>query len=145
NGQPVTATPGGAQPEALADVQTGEQTVAARIGSQRHRARYFIAAGRIYLWLGAAAYELLLDDPRTHEFSATAAVGGLTTPLPGMVVSVAVGVGARVSAGDVLMVIEAMKMEHTITAPHAGTVKAIHFARGQRVPEGSELLEITPE
>ncbi|MBV8973521.1 MAG: 3-methylcrotonyl-CoA carboxylase [Sinobacteraceae bacterium] len=145
NGQPVTATPGGAQPEALADVQTGEQTVAARIGSQRHRARYFIAAGRIYLWLGAAAYELLLDDPRTHEFSATAAVGGLTTPLPGMVVSVAVGVGARVSAGDVLMVIEAMKMEHTITAPHAGTVKAIHFAHGQRVPEGSELLEITPE
>jgi 3-methylcrotonyl-CoA carboxylase alpha subunit len=145
NGQPVTATPGGAKPEALADVQTGGESVTARIGSHRHRARYFIAGARIHLWLGADAYDLLLDDPRTHEFSATAAVGGLTTPLPGMVVSVAVGVGARVSAGDVLMVIEAMKMEHTITAPHAGTVKAIHFARGQRVPEGSELLEITPE
>jgi 3-methylcrotonyl-CoA carboxylase alpha subunit len=38
------------------------------------------------------------------------------------------------------MVIEAMKMEHTITAPYAGTVQAIHFTRGDRVPEGSELL-----
>jgi len=42
----------------------------------------------------------------------------------------------------VLMVIEAMKMEHTITAPYAGTVQAIHFARGDRVPEGSQLLEL---
>jgi len=60
-------------------------------------------------------------------------------------VSIAVTAGSKVSAGDVLMVIEAMKMEHTISAPHAGTVKSIHFARGDRVPEGSELLEITPE
>jgi len=42
----------------------------------------------------------------------------------------------------VLMVIEAMKMEHTITAPFAGKVKSIHFARGARVPEGRELLEL---
>jgi len=62
-----------------------------------------------------------------------------------VVVSVPVTVGTKVSAGDVLMVIEAMKMEHTITAPHAGTVKAIHFARGDRVPEGKELLELAAE
>jgi len=42
-------------------------------------------------------------------------------------------------------VIEAMKMEHAITAPHAGTVKSIHFARGERVPEGSELLELAAD
>jgi 3-methylcrotonyl-CoA carboxylase alpha subunit len=97
---------------------------------------------RVYLWAGDELYDLLLDDPRTHEFAATAASGGLTTPLPGVVVSVAVAVGHRVAAGDVLMVIEAMKMEHTITAPYAGTVQAIHFARGDRVPEASELLEL---
>jgi 3-methylcrotonyl-CoA carboxylase alpha subunit len=145
DGHPFAATVTGHAREALANVEIGPDSVAARSATQRHRARYFIAGARVYLWLGAAAYELLLDDPRTHEFSATAAVGGLTTPLPGVVVSVAVTVGSRVSAGDVLMVIEAMKMEHTITAPHAGTVKAIHFTRGERVPEGSELLEITPE
>ena len=147
DGRPLAATLTGHTREALADVdvQTGPDTIAARIGTQRHLARYHIAGARVYLWLGAAAYEFLLDDPRTHEFSATAAVGGLTTPLPGVVVSVAVSVGSKVGAGDVLMVIEAMKMEHAITAPHAGTVKAIHFARGERVPEGSELLEVTPE
>ena len=41
------------------------------------------------------------------------------------------------------MVIEAMKMEHSITAPHDGVVRAIHFARGDRVPEGSELLALS--
>jgi biotin carboxyl carrier protein len=99
----------------------------------------------VYLWLEDEAYDFLLDDPRAHEFHATAAVGGLTTPLPGVVVSVPVTVGSKVKAGDVLMVIEAMKMEHAITAPHAGTVKSIHFARGERVPEGSELLELAAE
>jgi 3-methylcrotonyl-CoA carboxylase alpha subunit len=145
DGRPIAAAVAGEKPQPLAEVHTGADTVAARIATQRHRARYFIAGSRVYLWLGADAYDFVLDDPRTHEFNLTAAVGGLTTPLPGVVVSVAVSVGTRVSAGDVLMVIEAMKMEHTITAPHAGTVKAIHFSRGERVPEGSELLEVTPQ
>jgi biotin carboxyl carrier protein len=60
-----------------------------------------------------------------------------------VVAAVAVEPGQVVAAGDVLMVIEAMKMEHTITAPYAGTVGAIHFTPGARVPEGSELLELT--
>ncbi|HEV2284775.1 MAG TPA: biotin/lipoyl-containing protein, partial [Steroidobacteraceae bacterium] len=96
----------------------------------------------VTLWEEDAQYELTLEDPRTREFSASASTGGLTTPLPGVVVSVPVAVGQKVAAGEVLMVIEAMKMEHTITAPHAGTVQAIHFARGDRVPEASQLLEL---
>ena len=59
-----------------------------------------------------------------------------------MVVAVPVAVGQKVAAGEVLIVIEAMKMEHTITAPYAGTVQTLHFARGDRVPEGSELLDL---
>lgn len=95
------------------------------------------------LWEEDAHYQFLIEDPRTREFAASASSGGLTTPLPGVVVSVPVSVGQKVAVGEVLMVIEAMKMEHTITAPHAGTVQAIHFARGDRVPEGSPLLELT--
>ena len=144
-GRPATGAVEGHERQSLAGVQVEHDTIAARIGDQRHHARYLSAAAHLYLWLREDQYDFLLDDPRTHEFSATAAVGGLTTPLPGVVVSVPVAVGSKVSAGDVLMVIEAMKMEHAITAPHAGTVKAIHFARGERVPEGSELLEVAPE
>ena len=89
------------------------------------------------------AHQVLeIDDPRTHHFQASAATGGLSTPLPGVVVSVPVKVGATVPAGAVLMVIEAMKMEHAITAPHAGVVSAVHFAAGDRVTEGAQLLEL---
>jgi 3-methylcrotonyl-CoA carboxylase alpha subunit len=97
-----------------------------------------------HVWLEGEHHDFILDDPRTKEFSASASKGGLSTPLPGVVAAVAVTTGQAVGQGDVLMVIEAMKMEHTITAPYAGTVQAIHFVRGDRVPEGSELLELAP-
>ena len=132
-----SVVPGGA--DALA-----ARSVAARIDSTRVLARYFTDGTRLHLWAGGAHYELTLEDPRLKEFSATAAQGGLTTPLPGVVAAVAAKVGQAVRAGEVLMVIEAMKMEHTISAPYDGTVKVIHFSRGDRVPEGSQLLELAP-
>jgi 3-methylcrotonyl-CoA carboxylase alpha subunit len=141
-GRPVSARLTPESPLTLTDVQVTAQEVAARIGPRRLKARYCRAGIHVYLWLGTEQYDFALDDPRTHEFTASAATGGLTTPLPGVVVAVPVSVGQAVAAGEVLMVIEAMKMEHTITAPHAGTVQTIHFARGDRVPEGASLLEL---
>jgi 3-methylcrotonyl-CoA carboxylase alpha subunit len=128
---------------ALAEVVLTREEVAARIGRCRLKARYCRTGAHVYVWLGAEQYDFMLDDPRTHEFSASAASGGLTTPLPGVVVAVPVTLGQTVAAGDVLMVIEAMKMEHTITAPYAGSVENIHFVRGDRVPEGASLLDLT--
>jgi 3-methylcrotonyl-CoA carboxylase alpha subunit len=130
-------------PLALQGVALTPGSVTASIGERRWQARCLVSAAHVHLWAGAERYDFELDDPRTHEFTASATSGGLTTPLPGVVVTVAVAVGQQVAAGEVLMVIEAMKMEHTITAPYPGTVAAIHFARGARVPEGSALLELT--
>jgi 3-methylcrotonyl-CoA carboxylase alpha subunit len=127
----------------LADVQVGEGEVVVRLGPRRARAKVFRSGTRLHLWSGGGHQVLELDDPRTQQFEASAASGGLTTPLPGVVVSVPVQVGSAVEAGAVLMVIEAMKMEHAITAPHAGTVSAIHFAAGERVAEGAQLLELS--
>jgi 3-methylcrotonyl-CoA carboxylase alpha subunit len=110
----------------------------------RLRARYLRDGERLHLWVAGAHWELLLEDPRLKEFTTTAAQGGLTTPLPGVVAAVVAKVGQAVRAGEVLMVIEAMKMEHSISAPYDGTVKVIHFAHGDRVPEGSQLLELAP-
>jgi len=136
---------GAGPPLTLAAVSRDAATVAAQIDGVLRHARYLVTSGRLHLWAAGAHYELLLDDPRTHQFTASVASGGLTTPLPGVVVAVPVSLGQQVAAGEVLMVIEAMKMEHTITAPYAGTVASVHFARGDRVPEGSELLSLTRE
>jgi len=141
-GAPVWASVGPGTRLPLRSAAIGTTVVAAQLGDRRRQGRYQLAGNHVYLWLDEEQYDFLLDDPRTHEFSASAATGGLTTPLPGVVVAVPVAVGASVAAGDVLMVIEAMKMEHSITAPYAGAVQAIHFARGDRVPQGAQLLEL---
>lgn len=66
--------------------------------------------------------------------------GHLQAPMPGTVVAVLASDGQEVERGDGLIVIEAMKMEHTIHAPSAGTVKAIHYHVGDQVNEGEELV-----
>jgi 3-methylcrotonyl-CoA carboxylase alpha subunit len=144
-GQPVSARVGGKEAFALDHAQLTATTVAVAIDGKRCQGRYLRVGERLYLWSADESYELVLDDPRTHEFSASVATGGLTTPLPGVVVAVAVKVGQKVALGETLMVIEAMKMEHTISAPYAGTVESLHFGQGDRVPEGSALLELTRE
>jgi 3-methylcrotonyl-CoA carboxylase alpha subunit len=128
----------------VADLSVADGFIAARTDKGRLRARYFLDGSHVHVWMAGEHDEFVLEDPRTREFSAVPTRGGLTTPLPGVVAAVAVEVGQKVAAGAVLMVIEAMKMEHSITAPYEGTVQAIHFARGDRVPEDSELLELAP-
>jgi len=145
HGKPAAVTVDAGARLLLADALCSGAVVAARIDRRRRQARYYLDGARVYLWTADEQYDLLLEDPRTHEFAPSAATGGLTTPLPGVVVSVPVAVGQKVAAGDVLMVIEAMKMEHNITAPYEGRVEVIHFARGDRVPEASELLELVRE
>ena len=70
------------------------------------------------------------------------APGSLLAPMPGSVIAVHVEEGASVEAGDTLLVLEAMKMEHGIRAPHSGVVRAIHFGVGERVGEGAVLAEV---
>jgi 3-methylcrotonyl-CoA carboxylase alpha subunit len=50
--------------------------------------------------------------------------------------------GAKVSKGEPLLILEAMKMEHTITAPADGVVKELHYAAGEQVLEGAELITL---
>ena len=68
--------------------------------------------------------------------------GGLTAPMPGKILEVHVSEGQSVTSGDVLMVMEAMKMEHKIVASNDGKVASIHFKEGDQVPQGAELLTL---
>ncbi|NCG00788.1 MAG: biotin/lipoyl-binding protein [Euryarchaeota archaeon] len=71
--------------------------------------------------------------------------GGLTAPMPGKVLDVLVQVGQIVEAGQTLMILEAMKMEHRILASTSGHITGIHFTAGEQVQQGSVLLEMTED
>ncbi|MEW5891705.1 MAG: sodium-extruding oxaloacetate decarboxylase subunit alpha [Pseudomonadota bacterium] len=71
--------------------------------------------------------------------------GHVTTAMPGTIVDVLVKTGQKVSAGDGVLVIEAMKMENEIQAPVSGTVVAIHVAKGEAVTPDQVLIDIQPE
>lgn len=70
--------------------------------------------------------------------------GSVTSPLPGKVLSVRAQVGQKVKRGDLLLVIEAMKMENEIFAAAAGTVRKVHVTAGQNVETGDLLVEFSP-
>lgn len=80
--------------------------------------------------------------PRFEDHDADAAGGGPVCPLPGTVIAVNVAAGDQVEQGAVLMVVEAMKMEHKITAATASTVTEVHFDVGSRVDQGDLLVSL---
>lgn len=88
------------------------------------------------------SWHLAMHDPRLEALEGEGEGGGLTAPMPGSVVALHVNEGDKVKAGDALIVVEAMKMEHTIAASSDGVVKAIHFSVGDQVEDGDELLVI---
>ena len=93
------------------------------------------------IFLNGTTYTLLRDDPLHLVEAGGAQGGGLTAPMPGKVVALLAQVGQAVEKGTPLLILEAMKMEHTITAPAAGTVKAFCYAAGEQVSDGAALVE----
>jgi acetyl/propionyl-CoA carboxylase alpha subunit len=89
--------------------------------------------------LGAA---VLVEVPRLRAAAVEEAPGSLHAPLPGAVRRVTVSEGATVTQGEVLVVLEAMKMEHAIRAPHDGTVTSVLVADGEQVDSGAVLVVV---
>ena len=92
--------------------------------------------------LGAVQLQVL---PRFTDPSAQLAAGSLLAPMPGTVVRVAVAVGDEVAAGEPVLWLEAMKMQHRIDAPGGGVVTAVAADAGQQVEAGAVLAVVTPE
>ncbi len=83
-------------------------------------------------------------DLIAHAGDGAAEGGRLTAPMPGKVIAFLAKAGDAVTLGQPLAVMEAMKMEHTITAPRGGTIEALLYAPGDQVDEGGELLRLAP-
>ena len=99
----------------------------------------------VYVFTDRGRDEITLIDIMAHVGEESAAVGSLKSPMPGQVVAFKVAVGDNVKKGEPLAVIEAMKIEHTITAPTDGVVAELLFAAGDSVADGDELLRIDTE
>ena len=99
---------------------------------------------RLHVWSEGREAEFEIAGPAGAEPQEAADAGALASPLPGTVVALEVRVGDQVKARQTLIVVEAMKMEHSIRAAVAGTVTAIHCKLGQRVSEGVALIELGP-
>jgi acetyl/propionyl-CoA carboxylase alpha subunit len=87
----------------------------------------------------------LREQPRFPQTVEKVAAGSLVAPMPGTVVSVLVAVGDEVVAGQLLAVLEAMKMEHQITAPVAGRVSAVLVASRQTIDAGAVMVVVEAE
>src|SRR6202030_4396193 len=81
-------------------------------------------------------------DPLAERAGEDPTAGRLTAPMPGRVTQLMGEPGTSVRRGQPLIVIEAMKMEHTVTAPADGVVEAVRFAPGDLVEEGVELIAL---
>jgi 3-methylcrotonyl-CoA carboxylase alpha subunit len=87
--------------------------------------------------------KLLVVDPLAHAAEVEAHGGRLTAPMSGAIVAVMVRAGDKVVRGAPLIVLEAMKMEHTIVAPADGVVASVNFSVGDRVAEGADLVDLS--
>ncbi len=111
------------------------------LDGRRMDATVVVAREKRHVFVNGRAWQLTRVDPLHHSGEGGGAEGGLVAPMPGKVIALVAAAGARVEKGAPLLILEAMKMEHTIAAPAAGTLKAHRFAVGDQVGDGDELVE----
>ena len=141
---PGDPAPDGDTASLVGVVHTGDGWIEFEDGGQRHRLHVFRHGGRVWVQ-GPDGDVELAAVPRFPEAGIEEGVtGGLAAPMPGTVLAVHVAAGDTVSGGQLLMIVEAMKMEHRITAPQAGTVREIRARPGEQVAAG-DLLAVLDE
>ncbi len=108
----------------------------------RHRVDVYVHGEVAHVFGAAGATQITVIDILAHAGDGAVDSGRLTAPMPGKVVSFSVKAGDKVTKGQALAVMDAMKMEHTIAAPADGVVGELLFAPGDQVAEGAELLKL---
>lgn len=116
--------------------------IRAKINNIDYHAKIFKQENALFLLTSKGIFPFHYFDPESTYDKEDNASGELVAPMPGLVVALHVEVGQLVKKGQSLIVMEAMKMEHTLCAPHAGSVKEIYFQVGSQVGDGDELMAI---
>jgi 3-methylcrotonyl-CoA carboxylase alpha subunit len=119
----------------------GDGRLLVRLDGQAFKART-VRSGREWHVFCEGDYRRLSLKEALAGVDLDAGGGSLAAPMPGRVIKLMVSAGAKVAKGEPLLILEAMKMEHTITAPADGVVKEIHYAAGEQVLEAAVLITL---
>ncbi|KAB2936459.1 MAG: acetyl/propionyl/methylcrotonyl-CoA carboxylase subunit alpha [Candidatus Contendobacter sp.] len=115
------------------------------LDGRRMDASCVVAGERRYVFLNGHTWPLAQVDPLHFNAESSGPEGGLLAPMPGTIIALLAQPGARVAKGAPLLILEAMKMEHTLNAPAAGVVNGFRFDVGDRVGDGVELVDFAAE
>jgi 3-methylcrotonyl-CoA carboxylase alpha subunit len=116
--------------------------LSATLDGVRYRATIVVQKQELTLFTGGRTWRVEIDDSLSRTDEQAAGSGRIVAPMPGAVIAVLVEEGQAVERNQSLMVIEAMKMEHTLRAPSAGYVAKLRVAIGDQVVEGTELVAL---
>jgi len=119
-----------------------EGSLHANVDGAHFETRARVLGNSVHLFLSGVHHVFEWLDPYLPPMEVADRHGGLTAPMPGRVIAILANEGDRVARGAPLIVMEAMKMEHTMKAPAAGTVTRILCKVGEQVKEGAELLAL---
>jgi 3-methylcrotonyl-CoA carboxylase alpha subunit len=139
DGDAWTITRGGHRVVAHGGLEGGQ--VVLQMDGQRHRARVVRAGGELHLFGAEGAQRFTVHDPVSEADQGVADAGSLVAPMPGRIIATLVAAGTQVSRGTPLVVLEAMKMEHTLQAPADGTVQGYRVKAGDQVGDGAVLVD----
>lgn len=119
---------------------SADGTLTATLGGTRVTARWVRWGDHVSLFHAGTTRTLSLVDPHAGAHADHGGHGRLTAPMPGKVIAILVNEGASVAKGQPVIVLEAMKMEHTLKAPADGKVTHLRYQVGDQVSEGVELV-----
>ncbi len=128
--------------EALCSARAEGDVLLLRLGDATHRLRVLRQGAALTVFLNGLGYGLLHHDPRAPLDAADAGGGRVLAPMPGRVLEVLVVPGEQVQRGQVLLMLEAMKVQMRITAPAEGVVASIRCQAGELVQDGDELVTL---
>lgn len=126
-------------------VQKNGHDLTLQLGSQTVHASVVRDGAQFHVYRQGRHSILTWHDPLAHSGEAEVVGGRLTAPMPGKIVAVLVAAGDAVAKGAPMLIMEAMKMEHTIHAPSAGVIAQVLFGVGDQVAEGVPLLAFHTE
>ncbi|MXW48373.1 MAG: biotin/lipoyl-binding protein [Gammaproteobacteria bacterium] len=126
------------------NIQIFDHAIEAMIDEVEWSLPVILLEDEIYLFHQSSRYGLRPSDRLSAALSANVDAGSLTAPLPGRIARVLVEEGESVSTGQVLIVVEAMKMEHPIASPIDGVVTSVPFSENELVDEGASCVFVEP-